>query len=122
MTYIDSETVTATTDGSGDATAYSKSFTGFISQIAYIKPGAASYSDGVDFTITSEATGEQIWVEENVNASKTVHPITPQSTVAGVETLVAGQVTGVPLANDRVKIVIASGGALKVGSFRILVA
>lgn len=116
--------VTVTTDGSGNATAYSPRIAGKIHQIEYVKPGATSYTDGVDFTITGEATGINLWTEANVNASKVCAPRQPTHTQAGVAATLDGTVAAldkIALASDRVKIVLAQGGAAKVGAFHILV-
>ena len=117
--------VTVTTDGSGDATAYSTRQSGKIHAVSYVKPGAGSYTDGVDFTITSEATGQNIWVESNVNATAHRAPRQPTHSQAGVASLHAAGGTAVEtpvaIANDRIKIVIAQGGAAKVGAFHFLI-
>ncbi len=61
------ETVTITVDGSGDGSGYTPVMSGRINQIRYVK---TDYANGVDFTITLEATGETVWTEENVNARR----------------------------------------------------
>lgn len=117
--------VSVTTDGSGDATQYSPILSGELISIQYVKPGAASYTDGVDFTITAEATGETLWAESNVNATKYCYPRAAAHTTAGVASLYAAGGTPVNapvcLSTDRVKIVLGSGGASKVGAFHIVV-
>lgn len=123
--YIDRHRVVVTTDGSGDATEYTPSVTGRILAVIYTKHGSAPFANGVDFTITSEVTAENIWVEEDVNASKKVAPRQPTHDTAGVASLYAG--SGEPvedyifLARDRVKIVVANGGDTKIGTFDVLV-
>lgn len=117
-------TLTVTTDGSGDATAYSPRATGKIHSITYKKPGASSYTDGVDFTVTNETTGEAIWTGTNVNATATVKPRAPVHSLTGTALVYAATdavAEPVSLGNDRVKIVVASGGAAKVGTFYIFV-
>lgn len=117
--------VTVTTDGSGDATAYSPQISGKVHSVSYVKPGAASYTDGVDFVITSEATGQIIWDEDNVNATAHRAPRQPVHSQVGVASLYAAGGTAVEdriaLAQDRIKIVIAAGGATKVGAFHFLI-
>ena len=115
--------VTVTTAADGTATAYSpRGVNGKIHQIEYVK---TDFADGVDFTITGEATGVSIWAESNVNASAVRAPRQPTHSQAGVASLYAAGGTAiqapVALANDRVKIVIAQGGNAKVGTFHILV-
>lgn len=117
--------VTVTTDGSGVVTAYSPKLNGKIVSIQYVKDGSNAYTDGVDFAITSEKTGEQIWTESNVNASKVCYPRAALHSNAGVAALYAAggvAVLGqIGLGNDRVKITLAQGGANKVGVFHVVV-
>lgn len=121
MSYAQRLTVAVTTDGTGAATAYSPVVTGRLSQIRYVK---ADFAAGVDFTITSEATGETIWSESNVDADATRAPRQATHSIAGVAALYAAAGTAVndkiALANDRVKIAIAAGGATKTGTFHLV--
>jgi hypothetical protein len=114
-------TVTVTTAANGAATAYSEVLSGKLSQIRYVK---TDFADGVDFTITAEATGETLWAEDNVNASATRAPRQATHSTAGVAALYAGSGQAVNdkivLAADRVKIVVASGGDTKIGTFHIV--
>lgn len=121
MSYAQRHVVSVTTIADGSATAYSPVVTGKISQIRYVK---TDFADGVDFTITAEATGETIWTDTNINASETVAPRQPTHDTAGAAAVYAGGGSAVldkiALANDRVKIVIASGGDTKTGTFHII--
>jgi hypothetical protein len=114
--------VTVTTAGDGTATAYSPRLSGDLAAIHYVK---TDFADGVDFTITSEATGQSLWTDTNINASEVVNPRVPTHDQVGAALLFADGGTAVadkiPLANDRVKIVIAQGGNAKTGTFHILV-
>lgn len=116
--------VSVTTIADGSATAYSPYLSGKIAQISYIKPGSGNFDDGVDFTITAEATGQTLWTESNVNATKHAMPRGATHTTAGVASVYAGT-DGVNdlirLSRDRVKIVIAQGGNVKTGAFHIVV-
>jgi len=118
-------TVTATTASDGTATEYSPYLSGKVVSCYYVKPGSASYTDGVDFTITSEATGESIWTEANVNASAIRYPRAATHSNAGVAALYAAGGTAVldkiALGRDRIKVAIASGGDSKVGTFYFLI-
>jgi len=117
MSYAERHSVTATTIADGSATAYLPVVTGRIHSLAYTK---VDFADGVDFTITAEATGQSIWTDQNINASETVYPLAAGNLGA---TGAASTLTEVPivLANDRVKIVIAAGGNVKTGTFTITV-
>ena len=115
-------TVSATTNGSGAATVYSPYLSGYIMSVQYVK---TDFADGVDFTITAEATGENIWTDTNINAAEIVRPRAATHSTAGVAALYAGSGTAVndriALGRDRVKVVVASGGDTKTGAFVITV-
>lgn len=115
--YAQRQTVSITTAADGSATAYSEYVTGRIHAIHYVKN---NFDDGVDFTITLEATGESLWTDTNVNASEKVYPVVAAN-LGG--TGAASTLSEVPIiaANDRVKIVVAAGGDAKTGAFRIVV-
>lgn len=121
MSHAERHVVAVTTAADGTATAYSPVLTGKLSQIRYVK---TDFAAGVDFTITAEATGETLWTQSDVNASATVAPRQATHTTAGVAALYAGGGSAVldkiALANDRVKIVIGSGGNAKAGAFHIV--
>jgi hypothetical protein len=107
-------TVTVTTAADGSATAYTSSVVnGVLQNIIYTK---TDFAAGVDFTITAETSGLNLWTEENVNASKTVSPTQPTHTQAGA----VSTERDITLCHERVKIVIASGGDTKTGTFKII--
>lgn len=117
--------ITVTTAADGTATAYSPRLSGEVHQIEYVKDGTNGFAAGVDFTITAEATGANLWAQSDVNASVVVAPRQPTHSQAGVALLYAASGTAVAarvgVGNDRVKIAIAQGGNAKVGVFHILV-
>lgn len=124
-------TMTVTTAADGTATALSAvRVSGEIHQIEYVKDtasaGANAYANGVDFTITGNKTGVNLWTQADVNASAVVAPRQPTHSQAGVASLYAAGGTGVQsrvaLANDQIRIAIAQGGNAKVGTFHVLVA
>jgi uncharacterized protein (UPF0261 family) len=111
---------TVTTDASGDAEEYTDQVNGYLSQIRYVKPGSGGYADTVDFTITSEETGETLWAQENVTASATVAPRQAVHSTAGAALLYATDgepVTDKIAVTGRIKIVIANGGNGGTGTF-----
>jgi hypothetical protein len=114
--------VALTTDASGDVTGYTPVFSGKISTIRYAK---TDFADGVDFTITLEATGENIWTDTNINASETVAPRQATHGTDGAAALYAAGGSAVmdkiAAFADRVKIVVASGGDTKTGTFHVVV-
>lgn len=126
MSFARRFTVLVTTAADGSATTYSDPVDfGHLSQIRYVKPGSNSYSDGSTFTVTTETTGETLWAEAAVNASATRAPRQATHSTAGVAALYAGAGTAVDdkiaIVNDRIKIVIASGGDTKSGVFHFLI-
>lgn len=120
--YAERQVVTITTDGSGDGTGYTGVVTGRVLSIRYLK---ADYADGIDFTVTLEATGEAILTGTNVNASASFYPRVPIDDETGADALYAAGGTKlrdcVVAANDRVKIVVAQGGAAKTGAFHVVI-
>lgn len=117
--------VSVTTAADGSATAFTPRIAGKIHQIEYVKDGSNAYANGVDFAITGEATGINLWTESDVNASAVRAPRMPTHSQVGAASLYASGGTGVQdkigLAGDRVKIVLAQGGNAKVGAFHIVV-
>lgn len=117
--------VQVTTAADGTVTAFSPKISGEIHAIHYVKDGANAYADGVDFAVTAEATGENVWTEANVNASAIRYPRAPTHTQVGAASLYAAGGTPVQariaLGGDRVKIVLAQGGNAKTGAFHILI-
>lgn len=117
--------LTPTTAADGTATAFSPRFSGKVHSIQYVKDVANGYAAGVDFTITAEATGETIWTQVDVNASAAVYPRAATHSQAGVAALYAaggaGVLAPIAMANDRIKIALAQGGAAKIGVFHVLV-
>lgn len=117
--------VSVTTDGSGNATAYSPRLAGKLHSVTYTPDGTNPYTNTVDFTITSEATGESLIARTNVAAGFTAYPRAATSAPDGTASLYAAGGTAVQsppaLASDRIKIVLAQGGASKVGVFHFLV-
>ncbi len=117
--------LTVTTAADGTATGYFPKTSGEIHSIQYVKDGANAYADGVDITVTAEATGESIWAEANVNASAVRYPRAPTHSQAGAAALYAAGGTAVAariaVGGDRVKVAIAQGGNAKAGAFHILV-
>lgn len=119
-------TVVAVSDADQVGTFYTPYVSGYIESVQYVKAGSGGYTDGVDFTITAEATGENIWTDTNINASEVVRPRAATHTTAGVASLYAADGEAVTdriaLGRDRVKIVLAAAGATKTGTFVVTVA
>lgn len=121
MSQVQKVSVSVTTDSGGDATAFSSgAITGKLSQIRYVK---TDFANGSTITVTAESTGETLWSETNVNASATRAPRQATHTTAGVASVYAsndGVLDKIAIANDRVKIVVSSGGDTKTGTFHFV--
>lgn len=120
--YAERHEVAVTTIADGSAVAYSPVISGTIETIRYVKD---DFANGVDFDVTLEATGEVVWDQDNVNASATVAPRQATHDTTGTAALYAAGGTAVldriVAVHDRVKIVIANGGAVTSGTFHIVV-
>lgn len=110
-------TVPVTTAADGSATVYTPHFSGAVDVVQYVK---TNFSDGVDFTITVDGTGETVWTEANVNSAAVKRPRSATHTTAGVAATLDGTVAALDriyISRDRLKFVIASGGNATTGSF-----
>lgn len=110
--------VPITTATGGGATEYTLYFSGPIHSVTYTKAASASFTDGVDFALTLEATGEAVWTGTNVNSSVTVYPVAAATLTGGT----ASTITERPIVagNDRVKVVVTSGGDAKTGTITVI--
>jgi hypothetical protein len=122
MSFIQRISKTVATIADGSATDFTAAFTGKIVAVEYVKD---TYDNGVDFTITVENSGENVWVESDVNASTVRRPRAATHSTAGVAALYAAAGTAVleqiAVANSRLKIVLAQGGNVKSGTFHVVV-
>lgn len=125
MAHFTRHVVDVTTDASGDATAYTDIADGFVQSIRYVKDGSNPLDNGSDFTITAESSGAAILTATNVAASATYYPRAATVDVANAASLYAAGGEPVedriPVAFERVKIVVAQGGNTKVGRFHVYV-
>lgn len=117
--------VTVATAADGTGTGYTPVVTGRILSVHYAKPGSGSYSDGVDFTVTTETTAQDVWVESNVNASASRAPRQATHGTDGAAALYAAGGTAlrdhVVAVRERIKIAVAQGGDTKTGTFTVIV-
>lgn len=102
-------TISVTSSSSGAVTAYIPETNGEFLQgkIYTVHYTRETLSTAADFTITTEAHSETVWSESNVNASKTVYPRRTINTTTGGSTTAREPVV---VGQDRLKIVVASGG------------
>lgn len=120
-----SYSVSVTTDGSGAATARTDGpVSGRLAQIIYTADGSTPYDNTVDFTITGNTTGQSLLAVSNVSASTTYAPRIATCSTTGSAALYAAGGTAVNdligIANERIKIVLAQGGATKTGTFTFI--
>jgi len=124
MSFAQSESVSITTAADGSATAYTSNiYNGRVVKIIY----GGEFDATADFTITTETTGQNLWVETDVAKSATFRcPMDPTHSTLGVASLYA--VGGEPVetviyaVNERIKFVLAQGGNAVTGTFRVVIA
>ena len=123
--YCELHTLSVTTNGSGAATVYSATpVTGRIFSVRYVPDGSAPLETGTDVDLTGETSGVVIFDKDNIGtAAFTVCPRQATHSVAGVAALYAGSGTAVNdyivLASERLKLVIADGGATLKGKVHV---
>lgn len=113
-------TIVVTTDANGDSTDYTCYIAGHVCQIRYVK---TDFAAGVDVAITNNLTGQNIWTEANVDATKTVAPRQATHGEDGVplEYTSNGETveSHITLGDERIKVVVSNGGDTKTGTFYI---
>lgn len=115
--------VDVTTAADGSATAYSSITKGALHSVSYLKDGTTPFTDGVDFTITIDKSGDGVWTQVDQNASVTKYPRIGVHDLVGVAATLDGTRAmrdKVGIAQDRFKIVLAAGGNAKKGRFVFL--
>lgn len=125
MGYVQREVVDITTDGSGIGEGYTGVVSGQVLAIRHVADGSNPLANTSDVTITGEVSGIAIVTLTNMNGSTTVFPRAATADVAGAAALYAAGGTPVndliPVAQERVKIAIAQGGASKTGRFHVYI-
>lgn len=114
MAFPQSTEVTVTTIADGSATEYTSVIRGKIIAVKYEK---TDYADTVDFTITTETSLRDVWVDTNITATETVVPKELNDGTTGAD--LTGVYDHIRVFNERVKIVIAGGGDTKTGTFTV---
>lgn len=114
------------TDGSGAFTGYSDVVEGRILQVRYVPDGSTPLDTGADVTITGEQSGVSILAQSNIGTS--AYAVAPRQAThdqAAAASLYAGSgepvETEIVVGQERIKLVIAQGGAAKAGTFHIYV-
>lgn len=109
---------TVTTDSSGDGEALVDVRFGRVISIQYIKSGDDSFDDGVDFSVSTVIGAEDIWVEDDVNSSKTVRP---RITANGTDGSALAAYEPITVSHDQILISVSNGGDSKTGTFVLVV-
>ena len=115
MSFAKREVVELTTAANGSIIGYTKAVNGVISSVQYVK---TDFADGVDFAITCETTGRNIWTELNVNASIDKMP---RQATDGTDGAAGAFVDQIAVADERIKISITNGGDTKTGKFYVTI-
>jgi hypothetical protein len=124
--YLQQENLVVTTAADGTATATTSSdFWGFLQAINYVVDGSVPYTNSVVILVTGAVSGVVLWsVTLNPNASALLYPRTATHSTAGAALLFAAGGTAVtdkiPLAGEKIKVVLSAGGNAKSGAFRFI--
>ena len=118
-------TVTVTTNGSGDATVYSPPTFGTIVAIRYVPDGSTPLDTAATLTITDNTSGLTLLAISSLGtASRDFFPRAFTMTTTGTVALYAAGGTtvldAVPVAGA-IKVVVAAGGATKIGTVYLFV-
>lgn len=106
-----------TTAADGSFTGYTDEVSGRLLAIRYVK---SNFDNGSTMTVTLETTGIAVWAESNVDASATRLPRTQVCGPTGTALTYDGTRTvnePIVVAKERIKLVVASGGNAKTGTF-----
>ncbi len=119
--YVRKVSVSITTDSSGDGTGFTPIVNGRLLSVEFSRPGSGGYDATADFTITTDADAQSLLSVADVSASAVWHPRQPTHDTSGVASLYASSgepvESQIPIANDRLKVVVAQGGDTLAGTF-----
>jgi len=112
------------TNASGAATAYTPHVSGVVRTIRYTPTAATPLDANADVTVTAESSGLSIWSCTNIGAAAvTAHVRAALVSVANAALLHAAGGTpvtdSIPVANERIKVVVAQGDDTKTGHFHV---
>ena len=125
------DTVTITVDASGNGTDYIRNVNGRILSIHYTVTGTpflepASPTNGFDFTITTNTSAQNLWIETGITGAKAVSPRLAVDDLQGNATRWYNDESNEPVvdyvfaADEDVKIVVANAGNATSGTFRVI--
>lgn len=119
--FVQRQDVTLTTDGSGDCTASSTVLTGQVLGIVF---DVGTLANTADVTVTATSTSEPIITVTNLAASGAYYPRTQLHSTAAAGLTLDGtrtMVGPVCVADDRIRFVVAQGGASKTGTATLII-
>lgn len=125
--YIELVELEVLTASDGSATVYSSlPVTGEVLGVRYVPHATSPLDTGADITMTAETTTQDILAMTNIGTSAfSKAPQQAVHTPAGAQSVFAsgGEIvrTRIALANERIKLVVASGGNAKQGTFYVWV-
>lgn len=114
MAFPQVATVTVTVDESGDGTGYTDNIRGSILAVQYVKD---DYADTADFTISTEESLQNVWVDTNITASETVYPKILNDGTTGAD--LTGVYDHIRAYNEKVVVRVAGGGNATSGTFKV---
>ena len=119
---IKTELLTLVVESGGSVTGYTGVVRGAVKEILYVH---TDYDAGADFTITTENTGQQLWMQNNGGGStKSKKPMQPTHSVAGVAATYDGVRAVndlVHVCNERIKVVVSSATEGQTGTFEFII-
>lgn len=122
MAYITRHVVAITTDASGDFTGYTPVVNGFVQGVRFVD---TDLDAGADITVTCDVSGQAIVTLTNQANTATVLPRAATHDVAGAALLYAAGGAAVsdliPVADERIKVVVAQGGNATTGTLHVYV-
>jgi len=108
-------TVNITTDDQGDAVAYSPQCNGLVRTVEYVRPTSSGLDAATDIDIIADVSGAVIWTNDDLSASKVIHPLAQAQDNTGAD--IVGAYAPICLADERIKITVANGGNTLSGQF-----
>lgn len=108
-------TVNITTDDQGDAVAYSPQCNGLVRTVEYVRPTSSGLDAATDIDIIADVSGAVIWTNDDLSASKVIHPLAQAQDNTGAD--IVGAYAPICLADERIKITVANGGDTLSGQF-----
>lgn len=107
--------VAITTSASGAAVAYSPQCNGLVRTVEYVKPTSGGLDAATDIDIIADVSGAVIWTNDDLAASKVIHPLAQAQNNTGAD--ITGAYAPICLADERIKITVANGGDAASGTF-----